>query len=144
MVKYIREQVKEQNWIKLNEEQYCYVDQWVYMNTKGRDSDNLSKLLNDSITESEVVWLDDTYSLVRTQNLFIDAANPRVEMIISPVDFVGVFNTNEDYQVFKSKCESCKRYSKNCSIHRKLLENRIISEVTIVDNLVACNKYNKL
>lgn len=139
MIKYIKEQVEIQKWLKLDKEQYSYVDQIVYMNKKGRDADNLSKLINDSITECGTVWEDDTYSLVRTQDIFIDVENPRIEMIISPVEFVGIFDSTEEYIEFKQRCDTCSKFKNNCSKHRKALENRIIPEITKEDEKWICN-----
>ena len=53
--KYIKEEVEKQGWTKLLEGEYCYLDEIVYMNVKGRDADNTKKLLQDAITEAERV-----------------------------------------------------------------------------------------
>lgn len=136
MIKYIQEEVKKQDWVKV-ENQFLYMDEFVYMNSKGRDSDNLKKLQQDSISESGVVWTDDTWCLPRTQRILIDKNNPRIEVIITPCEFIGIFDNYEQLQQFKIKCETCGRYKRNCSILNKALDGRIQQE--IID--MVCGKY---
>lgn len=132
--KYIREQVEIQKWKALTEREYCFVDAIVFMNKCGRDSDNLFKLLLDSVNLSNVVWHDDTYALSRTNRIYIDSLNPRVEIIITPTNTIGIFDTAEEYEEFKARCNMCSRFKKTCSLHNKVIENRIISEVTKDEN----------
>lgn len=135
MIKMIQEEVKKQNWIKAEVDVFVFMDEVIYMNTKGRDSDNLKKLLQDSITESEVVWHDDTFCLPKTNRIYIDKDNPRVEIILTKADFIGVFENTEQYNKFlKYNCNVCKRGKNgNCSIHRKAIENRIQKEINIYE-----------
>lgn len=141
---YIREEVKKQGWEKLKDGEYCYLDEVIYMNKKGRDSDNLKKLTQDTITECGVVWEDDTYCLPRTNRVYIDSKNPREELVITPTKTVGIFNSKEDYELFLNNCKECKRYKKNCSILKSILENRIHNDVVIENNIWQCNKLNKI
>lgn len=143
MIKYIREEVKKQGWIKLDKGQYCYIDEIVYFNKMGRDSDNLKKLQQDSITESNVVWYDDTFALARTNRVYIDSNNPRIELTITPVDFKGIFDNHELMELFTSRCKICNRHKRNCSILAKALEGRIQDDVTKVDEYWLCNKFKK-
>lgn len=139
---YIKEEVKKQGWTKLVEGEYCYLDEVVYMNVKGRDSDNLKKLTQDTITECQAVWFDDTYCLPRTNRVYIDSNNPRLEIIIKPVGNVGIFDNNEDYIDFKSKCDECSKYKEGkCSTYKKALESRIQDEIVLVDNKWTCSKF---
>ena len=141
--KYIQEQCKLQGWKQLNENEYCYLDEIVYMNKKGRDSDNLKKLTQDTITESNCVWLDDTYCLPRTNRIFIDSDNPRIEIIITPTGTKGIFDNEEDFIEFENKCKSCSNYRKSsCSKIKNSLENRIQKEIIKdEDNKWKCLKF---
>lgn len=141
-IKYIRKEVKKQDWDKLKEGEYCYLDEVVYMNKAGRDADNLKKLTQDTITESKVVWVDDKYCLPRTNRIYIDKYNPRQEIILTPTNTIGIFDTKEEYEEFLSCCKKCKRYKRNCSILKSLLENKIHEDVDKIDNKWKCNKIN--
>ena len=130
MIKVIQKAVEEQNWIKV-EKQYLYLDEIVFMNQLGRDSDNLKKLTQDCITESNIVWSDDTWCWARTQRVFIDSIEPRLEIVLSVASNVGIFENVEEYEIFiNTYCNNCKRGNKigkkgGCTVYREALENRI-------------------
>ena len=130
-IKYIKEQVSLSKWeMSDNKFQKYYVDCTFFFPRIDMDSNNTYKLMLDSITESECVWLDDTQACERTQGIFYDVNNPRVELKISPVDFVGIFPTVEQLEKFESNCITCSRYKDGrCSIYIKSIEGRIIEEV---------------
>ena len=138
-IKHIKEQVKLQGWEKSdNKFQKYFVDCTFYFPRIDIDSNNMYKLLLDSLTESENVWIDDTQSCERTQGIFYDSENPRILLEIRPVDFVGIFPTNEQLQIFKSNCITCSRYRDGrCSILVKSLEGRIQKEI----NDLTCGKF---
>ena len=130
MIKVIQQAVEEQNWIKV-EKKYLYLDEIVYMNQLGRDADNLKKLTQDCITESKLVWTDDTWCWARTQRVFVDSISPRLEITLSIATSIGIFEDREEYEGFKNTyCTNCTRGTKvglkgGCSIYREALENRI-------------------
>ncbi|HDK7176504.1 TPA: RusA family crossover junction endodeoxyribonuclease [Clostridium botulinum] len=136
MIKLIQQEVKKQNWIKL-EHTFVYLDEIVYMNKKGRDADNLKKLTQDCITESNVVWTDDTYCWARTQRVLIDSNNPRIEIEIFPTDYIGIFDNRADYNKFiNAYCKNCKKGNKigqkgGCSIYKNALESRVQENLKI-------------
>lgn len=140
MIKYIKVEVAKQGWIKPSDT-FLYLDEVVYMNRMGRDPDNLKKLQQDCITESGVVWEDDQYSLPRTRRVYIDAYNPRIDVVISEAQFIGVFDNQEHLDKFMIQCKQCKRLKNNCSILRKLTENRIHKDV---NSDFVCSKYNPI
>lgn len=140
MIEYIREEVKNQNWTKI-ENRFLYMDEIIFSNRKGRDSDNFKKLQQDCITESGVVWTDDTWCLPRTQRLLIDKNNPRIELIITPCDFVGIFDNEQKLQEFKNnQCLQCNRYKRNCSILKDALDNKIQEEIS---KDLKCSKFKR-
>lgn len=140
MTKYIKEEVKKQSWDKI-EGRFLHMDEVIYSNRKGRDPDNFKKLQQDCITESEVVWCDDSYCLPRTQRLYIDSMNPRIELVITPTEFVGIFDNKEIAKSFEDRCRDCTRYKNNCSILRQALESRIQPEI---DNNLICSEFKQL
>lgn len=139
MIKYIAEEVLKQNWDKV-EGRFLYMDEVIFSNRKGRDSDNLKKLQQDCITESGVVWEDDSWCLPRTQRLLIDKNQPRIELIITPCDFVGIFDNEHQLKQFKEQCENCKRYKNNCSILKNAIEGRIQEKI----NNLECSSFKKI
>ena len=141
-IKYIKEQVKIQNW-ELSEDRFqkYYVDCTFYFPRTNMDSNNTYKVLLDSITQSKCVWLDDIQACERTQGIFYDTINPRVEILLHPVNFVGVFPTVKQLDDFKSNCIHCKRYKEGkCSIFKKACEGRIQEEIKDF----ICTKFNKI
>ena len=139
MAKYIQGQAKEQGWVKI-EDRYLYMDEIIYSNRKDRDADNFKKLQQDSITESGVVWQDDSWCLPRTQRILIDKNNPRIELIITICDFIGVFDNDEQLKLFQDKCNNCRRYKNNCSILRNAILGRVQPEITNH----TCNTFKKI
>lgn len=101
--------------------------------------DNLKKLQQDCITESLVVWSDDSWALPRTNRVYIDKDNPRIEVVISVAPFIGIFDNEKHFNQFVNNCKTCKRYKNNCSILREVSEGRIHIEV---DDDFNCSKYN--
>jgi crossover junction endodeoxyribonuclease RusA len=135
---YIKEQVKLQNW-KMSEDktQHIYCDCVFYFDRTDKDCNNYFKLLLDSITESEVVWIDDNVVCERVNRIYYDSSNPRIELEIYPVDYIGIFDNQEQLDGFESKCKTCKRYNRNCSILKKAKEGRIQEEICNLE----CSKY---
>ena len=138
--KIIKDEVEIQGWRKLEKGEYCFLDEVVYMNKAGRDADNTKKLLLDSINKSEVVWTDDTFCLPRTNRVYIDKDNPRIELEISPTGTVGIFENIKQFKEFEEVCLNCKRNKRNCSIKRQALENRIQPDVVRENGMWKCLK----
>lgn len=136
---YIREQVKIQGWITdPNPMQHYYVDSYFYFPRVDMDANNYYKVNLDSITETGLIWKDDNVVCERVQRIMYDVKNPRIELIIYPVDYIGIFDNQEQLCGFEDKCKTCKRYSRNCSIFNKAKEGRIQEEIN--DDFV-CSKY---
>ena len=139
MIQYIVREVTEQKWYKVMG-RFLYMDEVVYSNRKGRDADNMKKLQQDCITESGIVWEDDSWCLPRTQRILIDKDNPRIELIITPCDFIGIFDNEQQLKDFKKHCMGCTRYKNNCSILRQALESRIQPEI----NDLKCSEFKNI
>lgn len=136
--KYVLEQIKLQNWnIPVNKTQHFYCDCVFYFDRIDKDCNNYFKLLLDSLTETEAIWADDNVVCERVNRIYYDSENPRIELEIYPVEYIGVFNTSKDKSEFENKCRTCTRYGRNCSILRKAIEGRIQKEIQ--NNI--CSKY---
>ena len=139
-IQYVKEEVKKQNWeLVPNKTQHFYIDTVFYFNRTDDDPNNYFKLPLDSITETGLIWIDDNVTCERVQAIYYDNKNPRVEMHIYPVDYIGIFSNQDKLNEFENRCKNCSRYSRNCSILRKAIEGRIQEE--IVEG--ACNKFKE-
>lgn len=135
---YVKQEVKKQGWIKSdNKFQHYYMDCYFYFDRVDKDANNSFKCLADAITDSGVVWVDDTQLCERVQGIYYDSENPRIEIIVRPVDYIGVFDNTSQLEKFESNCIGCNRYKRNCSILQKAKEGRIQEE--ICDGI--CSKY---
>lgn len=135
---HVKEEAERQGWGMIpNASQHFYVDAVFYFPRLDQDSSNYYKILLDAITDSQVIWVDDNVACERTQGVYYDSQNPRIELTIRPVDYVGVFEDKDALDIFENKCKKCARYCRNCSVLRKAKEGRIQAE--LVDGV--CTKY---
>ena len=138
--KIVRDEVKKQVYeTNLENEQHFYVDAVFYFDRKHKDSSNADKVLLDVITGTQLVWKDDSTALFRSQRIYYDSENPRIELTIYNVQYCGIFDNQEQLEEFESKCKNCKRYSRNCSILNKAKEGRIQEEIQDM----ICSKYKE-
>lgn len=130
-MKYVRHEVFRQKWHPLHDKsQHYYVDAVFYFPRIDMDCNNYWKCMFDAITETGLIWVDDNTACERVQKICYDTENPRIELTISPADYVGVFDNASQMEQFESICLGCKRYRRNCSILQKAKEGRIQKEIT--------------
>ena len=143
--KHIINQITQQGYdVPPVKTQHYYCDCIFYFNRIDMDCNNYFKLLLDAITETGLVWVDDNVVCERVKRIYYDYENPRIEITIRPVDYVGIFDTKTERDIFWEKCLTCKRGCdlKNCSIQKKAFKGEIQPEVYIGDNLeYCCTKY---
>lgn len=129
-IPYVKQEAKKQNWeMDMTGLQHYYVYWTVYFDRIDKDAANLEKVLIDSITESKAVWIDDNVICNRVDRIYYDSKNPRIEIIIKPVDYIGIFNNKSDLDRFENKCRTCSRYGRNCSILKNAKTGRIQEEI---------------
>lgn len=137
-IEYVKKEVKNQNYtLKPNKTQHFYVDTVFYFDRIDKDSNNYYKCMLDAITETQLIWEDDNVVCERVNRIYYDSKNPRVELTIYPVDYIGIFDNKEQLENFESNCNKCKKYKRNCSILQKAKEGRIQEEI----NDFRCNKF---
>ncbi len=137
-IKYVRQQVFAQKWRPLHDKyQHYYVDAVFYFPRIDMDANNYWKCMFDAITETGLVWVDDNVTCERVNRIYYDSDNPRIELTIRPVDYIGVFDNASQMEKFESICIGCKKYKRNCSLLKKAKEGRVQKE--IVDGV--CTKY---
>lgn len=138
--KIIEKQVQLQGWnYKVNQTQHFFVDAVFYFDRVDKDASNYEKCLSDTITETQLIWKDDNVTLFRPQRIYYDPKNPRIELTIYPVDYIGIFDHQNQLSIFEEKCKTCTRYYRNCSILHKAKEGRIQEEI----GDFVCAKYKK-
>lgn len=139
--KYVSTQVIKQGWnIKPDKKQHFYVDCVFYFPRVDMDASNYFKCMLDAITYSGKVWVDDNVVCERVNGIYYDPDNPRVEIEIKPVDYIGIFKDVSQLNSFESNCIGCSRYNRNCSILQKAKDGRIQPEI---ENMV-CTKFKSI
>jgi Holliday junction resolvase RusA-like endonuclease len=132
------EQLTDQEWdYAYTIENYIYMDTVIYFSRKGRDDNNIYKLLCDAL--EKIVYENDSRVLIRTQKILYDTTNPHIDVTLKPVEYRGIFPSEIHMNEFEDKCKECKRYARNCSILNKAKEGRIQEEV---NGELVCSKFN--
>lgn len=142
-----RVQLEQQldNWdYEWTKENFCYQDALIVFTRRGSDDNNVYKLLNDSL--ENIVYDNDSRVLVRTQHIVYDPKNPRIELTLTPVDFVGIFKDKHSYDEFEARCEfggekGCSRYRNGrCSILKDSMSGTVREEIGDLNNPV-CKEF---
>lgn len=134
--KQIKKQTWDYEWTKTN---FLYLDAIIYFNQMGRDDNNIYKLLCDSL--EKICYDNDSRVLIRTQRLFYDSKDPKVEVFLTPVDYIGIFDSEQDLNDFVANCETCRYYyGGKCSVLNKAKEGRIQEEI---NEEIVCHKYTE-
>lgn len=139
--KIIEKALEEQHWETPTKDTFIYMDCDFYFHKKGIDPNNCYKVPCDVLT-SKGVWLDDDMVLNRSQRVYFDSKNPRIEITISIAPYIGIFDNLEHFNKFLSEnCNKCTKGGANtrCSILRKAKESRILEEINI-QNLICIKK----
>lgn len=137
---YVADQVKKQGYdLPLDKYQHFYADCVFYFDRTDDDPNNYFKILFDAITLTQLIWVDDNVACERVQRVYYDKENPRIELTIHPVEYIGIFNNRNHLNEFEDRCKSCNRYSRNCS----LLKNAIVGRIQKEINCGVCSKYKE-
>lgn len=137
---HVRKEAEKQGWEwEPNKTQHFYVDAVFYFDKINRDCNNYWKIMLDAITDTGLVWIDDNVVCERVQRIYYDPTNPRIELTIHPVEYIGVFDNAPQMERFESVCLECTRHNKNCSILNKAKMGKIQKEVCGL----ACQKYRR-
>ena len=140
---YVKEEILKQGWIKPPNGKLVIMDTIFYFPRIDMDAQNYFKSLCDILTTCEV-WEDDNIVMERVNRIYYDSQNPRIEIEIYESNNVGIFDNNEEYDFFKEKCEMCKRFKNNCSIHKNALKNRIQNDVELTKTGWSCSKFKEI
>lgn len=129
---YVLSEVENQGWdLEVNTKQHFYVDGWFYFSRVDVDANNYWKILLDAITDTQSIWADDNVACERVQRIQYDSTDPRIELRITPVDYIGIFDSSDQMDEFiQSNCIGCSRYTRNCSVLKKAVDGRVQDGVT--------------
>lgn len=149
IAKMVIQEIKKQEF-QVDLDKYVVVEWTFYFPKTNMDSNNYYKCFIDAITDTnESIWIDDNKSLMRDRNIFYDSKNPRVEVDIYYLDKVGIFEDQQELDVFvKNNCSQCKKGNKigqkgGCSIYKKALENRVQEEIDMNSKVCTAIKAKK-
>lgn len=127
---YVWNEVRKQGWkLKPNKEQHFFADGVFYFPRVDMDCNNYWKCLLDAITDAKKIWLDDNVVCERAQRIYYDPENPRIELTIYPVDYIGIFDNLPQLEQFEAHCIGCNRYKRNCSLLANAKAGKIQPEI---------------
>lgn len=127
---YVKREVKAQGWVKsTNKSQHYYMDCVYYFNRVDMDANNYFKCMADAITDSKSVWNDDTQLCERVQGIFYDNVNPRIEITITEVDYIGVLQNEKELDLLDTQCNTCNRNIEKCKVRKAALEGRVHCDI---------------
>lgn len=127
--KYVAQEAEAQSWEKPQKTQHIYVDADFYFPRTDMDTNNYWKCMLDAITDTKMVWVDDNIVCERANKILYDPENPRVDLRIHPVDYIGIFEDLAHLEQFESRCIGCSRYERNCSILNNAKNGRVQEEI---------------
>ena len=126
---YVKDEIRNQDWSRPKKGVLVFVRMTFFFDRKRKDPSNFIKVPFDVLTDAGV-YIDDDIALPIAQRVYIDAANPRIEIEIFESGTIGIFEDQEDLSLFMSNnCNVCKKNTETCGVLKKLLDNRIIEEV---------------
>ena len=123
--------VKETGWEEADEYTYVVCKVKVYLEKKRQDSDNLFKVLLDSINSVEGLLYDDSMIIPYVEDVKIDSKNPRLEVELYLADKIGVFNRDQHSEFIKKNCSNCTRFKRNCGLLKDSVHNKVKEEISI-------------
>lgn len=136
---YVRAEVVKQGWDHpLDKWQHFYVDAYFYFDKTSRDANNYFKVMLDAITDTQLIWVDDNVVCERVQRILYDAERARIDLVIYPTEYIGIFDNMSQLEEFTSRCIGCTRYKRNCSI----LKNAKIGRIQECIDGLTCLKRN--
>ena len=135
------------NWdYEWTKENFVYQDSKIVFARRGSDDNNIYKLLNDSL--EGIIYDNDSKVLTRTQKITYNSKNPRIIVTVYPVDYVGIFDSQDEADEFKARCEfggefGCSRYRGGaCSILKAVLDGTEREEVDLTKGIdLACDSF---
>lgn len=141
MIPYLKQLMTEHEMI--NEFKHYYLDIIIYFDRTDKDSTNYFKTLQD--VGNGILYYDDVIIIGRVNRVYYTYNKdvpPRVECLLKPVDYIGIWDNKDQYNEFIEKCKTCRNYKDNKC---KKLESYRLYKIT--DDLdfknMICRKYKE-
>jgi Holliday junction resolvase RusA-like endonuclease len=143
VIPYLKKLINKNKWEMIDEFKHFYLDLYIYFPNTNRDSSNQFKTLQD--TCNNILWYDDKIILgrvMRTYYTYNLDSPPRIECELYPVEYVGIFKSNNEFNNFTKRCETCSKWRDgNCGFYVKYLQYKILKEFDVKKR--ECLQYNK-
>jgi len=109
---YLKKIVEEYNWdIQPTIYTHYYLDIIMYFDRIDKDSNNYFKCPLD--VGNTIIYQDDKTIIARTKRVYYtynEELKPHFEYELYPVDYIGIWESEEEYNQFIEKCKVCKNY----------------------------------
>ena len=111
MLPYLKQLIKDNEWQMIDEFKHYYLDLIIYFDSTAKDPTNYFKVLQD--IGSGLIWYDDKILLGRVNRVYYTynkKCEPRIDCILTPVDYIGIWESIDEYNQFIEKCKICRNY----------------------------------
>lgn len=129
-IPYLKKLVEELEWQMIDEFKHYYLDLIIYFPKTSHDPTNYFKTLQD--VANGILWFDDKIVLGRVQRVYYtynEKCEPKIECILKPVDYIGIFDSEDEYNSFIENCNLCRNYKEgNCKRLKDYLAYKITSD----------------
>lgn len=102
----------------------------MYFPRTDKDSNNYFKCLCDCC--NEILYYDDRTIVTRVNRVYYtynEQIPPHFLCELYPVDYIGIWDSKEEYDEFNKKCKTCRNYKNgNCGRLKKYLEYKILED----------------
>ena len=109
---YIKQIVKDSGWDKeITRGKHYYLNATIYFGRIDQDEQNYWKMPCDIM--NEIVYIDDSMILTRCDRIYYTynkEIEPHIDFTLSPVEYVGIWNSQEECNQFVDVCKGCKNY----------------------------------
>lgn len=108
---YLQQLVKDNEWQMISEFKHYYLDLIIYFDSTSKDPTNFFKILQD--VGNQLIWYDDKIILGRVNRVYYTynkECKPRIECKLYPVEYIGIWESKEEYDEFIVRCELCRNY----------------------------------
>ena len=109
---YLKQIVEEHNWdITPTATKHYYLDIVMYFDRTDKDPNNYFKTPCD--VGNEIIYVDDRTIITRVTRVYYtynEQVPPHFEYELYPVEYIGIFDSVDEYEEFVMKCKSCRNY----------------------------------
>lgn len=138
----IQKEIKKQGWTTPDKDVWVRVECIWYMPKSGIDSNNLYKVVLDSMQANGVI-INDSKIIEGCINCYVDTKNPRAELNIYTLQKKGIFLSDNHLEEFKKEnCYECSKPT-TCRILKTALDNKITEDISLYDNICFKKKTKK-